>query len=167
MKQRRWGKRLLSLICAAIMVGAMQYVQPRMHVQAAQNAATEVSDAIGLVCNLFCVSGSDEANHAALQWDTTLSASNFILYRSAQENTGFTPIYTGSGKSCEDDDLQIGKTYYYQLMATDGKSQWYSSVKSLTAVNVPNGLSTYDNQKPHVAMYVEVPIFFLMVTTLE
>lgn len=153
MKQRRLGKRLLSLICVAIMVGAMQYVQPRMHVQAAQNAATEVSDAIGLVCNLFCVSGSDEANHAALQWDTTLSASNFILYRSAQENTGFTPIYTGSGKSCEDDDLQIGKTYYYQLMATDGKSQWYSSVKSLTAVNVPNGLSTYDNQKGSNLVY--------------
>lgn len=145
-------QRILTGCCAAL-VSILNIHPVPMQVSAAQNAVTQTSTEVGLVGNLFCVGDEQTADHAALQWDTTLDGSSFTLYRSENETSGFTPIYAGEGRSCEDDDLQIGKTYYYQLEVSDGKDRWYSSVKSLTPCALPSGLNTYDNQAGSSLVY--------------
>ena len=117
------------------------------------DAGTTVSEQIGLVCSLFGINGASQADHAALQWDTTLNASSYILYRSTDAQTGFMPIYSGRGNSYEDDDLQIGTEYYYQLCVNTKDGKQYSGVKSLTPCKIPDGLSIYDNQKGSSLVY--------------
>ncbi|MCQ2460360.1 MAG: discoidin domain-containing protein [Ruminococcus sp.] len=118
-----------------------------------QSAVSDVSENIGLVGNLFCVKGSDSADHAALQWATTLSAKSYTLYRSSDKNTGYVPIYTGGGNSFEDDNMSIGNTYYYQLKVSGDKGDSYSDICELSPCEIPSGLSTYDNQKGSNLVY--------------
>ena len=143
-------KRLPAMLCAAAMTALSL---PHLPAHAARSVSAQVSDAVGLVGNLFCVPDSDLADHAALQWDTTLSASGFILYRSTDPQTGFVPVYDGYGHSYEDDDMQTGKTYYYQLKAVTDKGEQFSDVCTLKPCTVPDGLNTYDNQKGSSLVY--------------
>ena len=117
------------------------------------SASGNVSEDIGLVGNLFCVADGSNADHAALQWATTLSADSYTLYRSTSPDNGFEPVYQGSGNSYEDDDMASGTTYYYQLKVTSKGKELFSSVKSLSPCALPSGLSTYDNQKGSNLVY--------------
>ncbi|MCR4761032.1 MAG: discoidin domain-containing protein [Oscillospiraceae bacterium] len=147
-------KRFITVLCcgaAALTAIPLRSAMPQA--SAAQNASAQISEEIGLVANLFCAGENTDADHAALQWATTLSASRYVLYRSEQPETGFEQIYSGTGTSCEDGRLTTGKTYYYQLKAETAKGDWYSGVKSVTACAVPSGLSTYDNQKGSSLVY--------------
>ena len=119
----------------------------------ALDASKAVSEEIGLVGNLFCTAGSSSADHAALQWATTLPASGYVLYRSTDAASGFVPVYEGYGSAYEDDDLQIGTEYFYQLKAVTEDGAFYSDVHSLTPCAVPEGLHTYDNQKGSSLVY--------------
>ena len=119
----------------------------------AETASVTVSDEIGLAANLFCVADRNIADHAALQWATTLSADNFTLYRSTSPDKDFVPVYTGNGTSYSDSDMQTEKTYYYQLKVTSKGKDSYSSVKELTPASLPSGLSTYDKQKGSSLVY--------------
>ena len=138
--------RRFSVLCPAA-VCLLQMPQAAVFAVQGQSASDKASDAVGLVCNLFSTPDSENADHAALQWATTASASGYVLYRSTDAKTGFLPVYDGYGCSFEDDDLQVGTTYYYQLRAATEDCLIYSDVKSLTPCAVPSGLQTYDNQK--------------------
>ncbi|MCR5305562.1 MAG: discoidin domain-containing protein [Oscillospiraceae bacterium] len=112
-----------------------------------RDAVQEISDAVGLVCNLYVAGSSQTADNAALQWATVKSAKQYTLYRSTDAETGFLPVYQGTGTSFSDRKLTAGQPYYYQLCVSDGKSDSWSGVKSVTPCAVPDGLDTYDNQK--------------------
>ena len=146
-------RRTAAFLCGAAMAFSSAYCFPGRTAQAAQRASAEVSADIGLVGNLFCISGSDNADHAELQWATTLKADSFTLYRSTSPEDGFEQVYQGGGASWEDSSMELGKTYYYQLAVDTSGGRKYSSVKSLEPVTVPQGLSTYDNQKGSSLVY--------------
>lgn len=116
-------------------------------------ASDMFSDEIGLVGNLFCIADGKNADHAALQWSTTLNADSYTLFRSTDPVRDFVPVYEGMGNSYEDDDMELGKTYYYQLKVTAKGNTSYSSVKSLKPCALPSGLRTYDNQKGSSLVY--------------
>ena len=143
------NKQMLSRfsVLLSVVLTALQFPQAPVSAAVGQPPSDTVSDAVGLVCSLFCTPDSDKADHAALQWATTQSASGYILYRSTDADSGFVPVYEGYGCSWEDDYLLVGTTYYYQLKAVTDKGALYSDVKSLTPCTVPSGLQTYDNQK--------------------
>ncbi len=145
--KKRFAFKQFAACFGAALLSMVTVPQIRCSAAAGQPASKQISDAIGLVGNLFCIPESDAADHAALQWATTLSASGYVLYRSTDADTGFVPVYEGYGCSYEDDDMEIGTEYFYQLKAVTDKGEWYSDVRSLTACEVPSGLSTYDNQK--------------------
>ena len=156
MKQHHLLKRMASLLCASVITLTAAMNLPQREKAAAaelRNASVSVSEKVGLVGNLFCIANEQTADHAAMQWATSTAANHYVLYRSTDESTGFSPVYEGSGSSYEDDDMQVGQTYYYQLMATDGKSEWFSGVKSLTPTDIPSNLNTYDNQKGSNLVY--------------
>ena len=113
----------------------------------AHPAAENISDQIGLAANLYTIADSGYADHAALQWATTLDAANYTLYRSENTDTDFVPVYSGTGNSWSDSDMETGTVYYYQLAVTGKNGTQYSSVKSLTPCALPSGLDSYDNQK--------------------
>ncbi|MBP5378421.1 MAG: discoidin domain-containing protein [Ruminococcus sp.] len=149
-------KGLLSRAAAVICSGALLFaaggfgsIRPTCAISASGN----VSEDIGLVGNLFCVADGSNADHAALQWATTLSADSYTLYRSTSPDNGFEPVYQGNGNSYEDDDMKSGTTYYYQLKVTSKGKELFSSVKSLAPCALPSGLSTYDNQKGSNLVY--------------
>ena len=147
-------QRTLCTVCAA---AAALFTLPQdsvftvTTVSAADAAAP--SEQVGLVGNLFCISGEETADHAALQWSDTVSATHYTLCRSTNSTTGFEPIYEGSGTSYEDDDLTVGTAYYYQLTASGSKGDYASRVLSLTPSALPQGLQTYDNQKGSSLVY--------------
>ncbi|MBR5164174.1 MAG: discoidin domain-containing protein [Ruminococcus sp.] len=152
MLKNRILKRVAAVVCSTALLlpvgGYGRSVNSR-----AFSASTAVSEEIGLVGNLFCVADSSAADHAALQWATTLPAESYTLYRSTDSESGFVPVYEGSGTSYEDDDMQTGTTYYYQLKVTSKGKESFSSVKQLTPCALPSGLSTYDNQKGSSLVY--------------
>ena len=152
MLKNRILKRVVAVVCsAALLLPVGDY--GRSVTSRAFSASTAVSEEIGLVGNLFCVADSSAADHAALQWATTLPAESYMLYRSTDSESGFVPVYEGSGTSYEDDDMQTGTTYYYQLKVTSKGKESFSSVKQLTPCALPSGLSTYDNQKGSSLVY--------------
>ncbi|MBR1823966.1 MAG: discoidin domain-containing protein [Ruminococcus sp.] len=118
-----------------------------------QNVSSAVSEDIGLVGTLYTVADSGKADHAELQWATTLSAQSYVLYRSANEKSGFVPVYEGTGNSWQDSSLNSGTKYYYQLKVCGKSSDSYSSVCALEACDLPSDLSTYDNQKGSSLVY--------------
>lgn len=148
----RLFRRAAAIACSAAMLLPVGGVG-RYRTAHAVSASAAVSVEIGLVGNLFSVADGNKADHAAFQWATTLAADSYTLYRSTSPDEGFVPIYQGSGTSCEDDDMQLGKTYYYQLRVTSKGKESFSSVKSLTPCALPSGLSTYDNQKGSSLVY--------------
>lgn len=148
------GTKLLAFAAAAAMLFTVPAFGdiPRTNA-AGQDASSAVSEDIGLVGNLYTISGSSNADHAELQWATTLSAESYVLYRSTDEKSGFVPVYEGKGTSWHDSDMTVGNTYYYQLKVRGKNSDSYSSVRSLTPCALPSGLSTYDNQKGSNLVY--------------
>ncbi|MCR5707443.1 MAG: discoidin domain-containing protein [Ruminococcus sp.] len=152
MLKKRILKRAAAIICSAALLLPVGGYGSSTTSQAV-SASSAVSEDIGLVGNLFCVADGSAADHAALQWATTLSADSYTLYRSTSPDDGFIPVYEGSGTSYEDDDMQTGSTYYYQLKVTSKGKESYSSVKSLEPCALPSGLSTYDNQKGSSLVY--------------
>ena len=118
-------KRTAAVICSAAMLMTMGSFAKRGTSYAAK-ASTDVSDEIGLVGNLFCISNENNADHAELQWATTLSADSFTLYRSTDPQNDFVPVYEGNGTSYEDDDMVTGMTYYYQLGVKSKGKELYS-----------------------------------------
>ncbi|MBR6718603.1 MAG: discoidin domain-containing protein [Oscillospiraceae bacterium] len=154
MKVQKLFKRFAAGFCGAVtaLTAAVSAMPMTAHA-AGQSASKQVSEEIGLACNLFCTSNSDQADCAAIQWATTLSASNYVLYRSTNAESGFEPVYEGSGCSYEDDRLDVGTEYFYQLKAVTDKGEQYSGVHSLKPCALPSGLSTYDNQKGSNLVY--------------
>ncbi len=145
-------RRICALLgCAVLMQPAAQF--PVFAADTSQKAGTAISDKIGLVGNLYCIEGSDNADHAALQWATTLKAEQYTLSRSTDPDSGFEPVYTGTGTSWSDNSLQIGAVYYYQLAVQTESGVQYSSVRSLEPCTVPSGLSTYNNQTGSSLVY--------------
>lgn len=146
-------RRAAAALCgAAISLAAIPHTLLPSHA-AGQKAASVVSPDIGLVGNLFSISGSDAADHAQLQWATTLKADNYTLYRSSTPEDGFEPVYQGGGTSWDDNSMELGKTYYYQLAVTTDTQTLYSSVKTLEPSSLPQGLNTYDNLKGSSLVY--------------
>ena len=146
--------RMTALITGAVTaLGVLLQSTPMPGAAQSQPASKTVSEEIGLAANLFCTADSDSADHAALQWATTLPASGYVLYRSTDAESGFEPIYEGYGSSYEDDDLTIGTEYFYQLKALTADGAFYSGVRSVTPCAVPAGLNTYDNQKGSSLIY--------------
>ena len=141
-------KKTAAALAAAALCRTAVPSLPRADAAAApRSAAKEVSAEVGLVCNLYVSGSGDTADNAALQWATTRSAKQYTLYRSSDPETGFLPVYQGTGSSFSDQKLTAGQPYYYQLCVSDGKSESWSGVKSVTPCAVPEGLDTYDNQK--------------------
>ncbi len=145
-------KRAAAVICSAALILHVGGIG-RNSTSCAESVSVTISDEIGLVANLFCVADGNSADHAALQWETTLSADSYTLYRSTSPDKNFVPVYTGNGNSYSDSDMQTGQTYYYQLKVTSKGKDSYSSVKELTPCSLPSGLSTYDNQKGSSLVY--------------
>lgn len=140
--------RVMSFILAAAMCCVSVFsVNPQSTALDGQSVSKNISEDIGLVGNLFCISGSDNADHAELQWDTTLSAESYVLYRSTDPASGFVPVYEGKGSSYQDNDMTIGNTYYYQLTVHGKNDDLSSEVRELTPCSVPEDLNTYDNQR--------------------
>ena len=147
------SSRILSLAAAAALLFSAAPLLPDNARAAGQSPSSSVSDEIGLAGNLYTISDSGRADHAELQWATTLSAQSYVLYRSTDKSSGFVPVYEGTGTSWQDNDMAIGQTYYYQLKVKDKNGESFSSVKELTPCALPSGLSTYDNQKGSNLVY--------------
>ena len=146
-------KRSILRRVTAVCTGLMMLAGMPVSADTGQRAVDAFSTEIGLAANLYTVAGSGYADHAALQWATTLDAGQFTLYRSAGSDSNFVPVYTGTGTSWSDNDMQPGTEYFYQLAVTGKGGTQYSSVKSLTPCAVPAGLDSYDNQKGSSLQY--------------
>ena len=136
----------------AVLLGTIPCV-PTTFAASVRNASADISEDIGLVGNVFCISGSNYADHAELQWASTLSAEKYTLYRSENENTSFSPIYSGTGTSFQDNSLKIGSDYYYQLEVLTSKGSFFSEVRKVTPCEVSDSLSKYDNQHGSSLVY--------------
>lgn len=156
---KNYVKKAMALSCLAAFMGTGFTGVPNVFALESNNSAQQTqqvshntSEDVGLVGNLFCV-GDGNADHVALQWDTTLKATKFVVYRSENSENDFSPIYEGTGNSFEDDDVQIGKTYYYQLKVLEGSNEYYSKTVELTPCEVSGSLDSYDNQKGSNLVY--------------
>ncbi len=148
-------KKTAAVLCSAVLAaaGTGGFRPAPSETAYGADVSRNVSEEIGLVGNLFSIAGTNTADHAALQWATTLPADSFTLCRSTDPDTGYVPIYSGKGSSFEDDDIEVGTEYFYQLKVESDGKEYCSSVKSLEPCTLPDGLSSYDNQKGSSLVY--------------
>ena len=66
-------RRAAAAVCGAVLALSAAPAVPAQ-AEAAQAVHTDVSKDIGLVGNLFCISGSYNADHSELQWATNLKS---------------------------------------------------------------------------------------------
>ena len=92
-------QKVLSTATALTMIFSTAAIPSHRTSAAGQNVSETVSDKIGLVGNLYTVADNGKADHAELQWATTLSAQSYVLYRSTDKNSGYVPVYEGTGTS--------------------------------------------------------------------
>ena len=147
------ASKALSAVTALALIFSAAAVPKYQTSAAGQNVSETVSEEIGLVGNLYTVADSGKADHAELQWATTLSAKSYVLYRSTDPKSGFVPVYEGSGTSWQDSGLKTDTAYYYQLKVIGKNSESYSYVRKLETCILPSGLNTYDNQKGSNLVY--------------
>ncbi len=136
---------LCAAAALAFMLGSAAYAMP----SAASNdinVSAPVSKEIGLVGNLFCISDSNNADNAQLQWATTLDANSYTLYRSDDGTDGFKPIYSGKGTSFQDNGLKLGQAFYYQVEVHTDNGDKFSDIRELVPCRVSESLDSYDNQ---------------------
>lgn len=70
-----------------------------------------------------------------LNWDAVADATNYTIYRSLNENDGFTQIGTATNNNYVDEGLTPNTTYYYRVTATgaNGESTPSNTISLLTA----------------------------------
>lgn len=70
-----------------------------------------------------------------LNWDAVADATNYTIYRSLNENDGFTQIGTATNNNYVDEGLTPNTTYYYRVTATgaDGESTPSNTISLITA----------------------------------
>ncbi|SHK11292.1 penicillin-binding protein 1A [Anaerobranca californiensis DSM 14826] len=56
-------------------------------------------------------------NRVEISWDPALHATNYRIFRSTNENSGFTEIHSTSNLFYFDTNIEKGKTYYYYIVA--------------------------------------------------
>ena len=148
--ERRVFMRMKKIIChaaaAAMIFSCAPAAIPTAYAAQGREAVTDTSEDIGFVGNLFCIADSQNADHAELQWSTTLSAKSYTLYRSENGKSGFEPVYEGNGASWQDNSMEMGKEYFYQLAVHTEKGDKYSEVRSLKPCETSGSLDVYDNQ---------------------
>ncbi len=149
----KFSSKLLTAVTAVAVLLSVPAVPAECSFATGMNASEVISEDIGLAGNLYTVGDSGKADHAELQWATTISAQSYVLYRSTDKKSGFVPVYEGGGTSWQDNDMSIGQTYYYQLKVRGKSYDSYSEVRELTPCVLPSGLSTYDNQKGSSLVY--------------
>lgn len=82
---------------------------------------------------------------AKISWKKVRSAKKYIVYRSTKKSSGYKAVKTikkNSTVSYTDKKLTCGKTYYYKVVAVNGKQKKTSAVKKVKIVPaVPAGYS--------------------------
>ncbi|MGB0871042.1 MAG: fibronectin type III domain-containing protein, partial [Flavobacteriales bacterium] len=99
---------------------------------------------------------SQNNNHnIVLNWSSVNGAQDYILERSLSPNSGFTPIYTGSGSSFVNNFyVANGEHYYYRVQACDNNSICgeYSNVVDIINHPAPPVISAEINSDGHIEL---------------
>ena len=87
-------KKTAAVLCSAVLAaaGTGGFRPAPSETAYGADVSRNVSEEIGLVGNLFSIAGTNTADHAALQWATTLPADSFTLCRSTDPDIGYVPI---------------------------------------------------------------------------
>ncbi|SES76416.1 transglycosylase domain-containing protein [Anaerobranca gottschalkii] len=56
-------------------------------------------------------------NRVEISWEPAFNATNYRIFRSTEENSGFTEIHSTSNLFYLDTNIEKGKTYYYYIVA--------------------------------------------------
>ncbi|MFC1718520.1 putative Ig domain-containing protein [Candidatus Poribacteria bacterium] len=92
----------------------------------------------------------------AVQWDATLEADGFAVYRSSSPDGGFEQIGTASTNKYEDADAPPGVTHYYQVRAYRGNEKnqtipsfltdrTHAAIKSPPSVKITNTYQEWES----------------------
>jgi hypothetical protein len=72
---------------------------------------------------IMILSGSTTKNSLRIEWDASLNATGYKLYRSTSSSGQFTVVYTGSSTTYTNTGLSAGTTYYYKVTATNSAGE--------------------------------------------
>ncbi len=101
---------------------------------------------IGAAATLFVLKGEDKVSNAKVQWGTFTNAARFDVYRSV-DGGDYTLMASLTGKSIDDYDLEIGKSYSYDVYALDenGSLIDHAVTKPVVPYDLPADLKSSSN----------------------
>ncbi len=110
--------------------------------------AADVTPTLGLSANVFCQSNTSDATNSNLQWNTSLGSQvdHYVVYR-AMGNENFTQCYETTGLLYQEYNLEIGKTYSYQVkaVASNGSILATSNIATVTPCHISSNLQIHNN----------------------
>ena len=85
--------------------------------------------------------------YVVLSWNSVSNATNYLVYRSTSANGSYSKIGDSNYSSYSDNNVSIGKTYYYKVKASNSAGQSdYSNYVSVTLEDTRKpGPVTYGN----------------------
>ncbi len=111
------------------------------------NRAGESDDRIiGAAATLFLLKGDDKVANAKVQWGTFAKAVKFDVYRSV-DGGDYTLMASLTGKSVDDYDLEVGRSYTYDVYALDenGRLIDHAVTKPVVPYDLPADLKSSSN----------------------
>lgn len=146
MKKKRTVTKNFGILCiGSLMLFALTLMCILPHLRV---VAADVTPTLGLSANLFCQSDTSDATNSNLQWNTSLGSQvdHYLVYR-AVGNESFTQCYETTGLLYQEYDLEIGKTYSYQVKAigSNGSVLATSNTATVTPCRVSSDLQVHSN----------------------
>lgn len=101
---------------------------------------------IGAAATLFLLKGEDKVTNAKVQWGTFTNAAKFDVYRSV-DGGNYTLMASLTGKSVDDYDLEVGRSYTYDVYALDenGSLIDHAVTKPVVPYDLPADLKSSSN----------------------
>ncbi len=112
---------------------------------------------LGLAATLFASSANSPVNQVSLQWASSQSFDLAELFRSNEKEGQYEKIYSGRGTSFSD-SISLGSNAYFKIIIHRGEEKLTSNIQSVTAIPMPEGLSTYTNQQATESRLPSKPI---------
>lgn len=118
MKKRNFSALIIAVIMAfsAVSIGDLAFTQSSIVAYAASLSAPSVK------------ASAASYKSVKLSWKKVKRAKKYIIMRSAKKKSGYKTIKTTTKTSYTDSKTSCGKTYYYKVIAVNGKTKKTSKV---------------------------------------
>ncbi|MGM9550906.1 MAG: RICIN domain-containing protein [Clostridia bacterium] len=103
---------------------------------------------VAITATPFVLKGDEAVTNVKLQWNEVIGAKTYDIYKSV-DGSDYELIWAMTGFTCDDYDLEVGKTYTYRVYALDDNGMiGYAETEPFTPYEMPLDMKSVSNLEP-------------------